>query len=106
MVRVAFLLLLFCVSGHINAQEVKIEKSKELVVIGGKSFYLHTVQPKQTLFSICKAYGVSVDEVKALNGKQDNALSVGEVLQIPHVEPFKRVDDKYYYHRMRPKETL
>lgn len=106
MVRFAFLLLLFCVSGYINAQEVKIEKSKELVVIGGKSFYLHAVQPKQTLFSICKAYGVSVDEVKALNGKRDNALSVGEVLQIPRVEPFKRVDDKYYYHRMRPKETL
>ena len=106
MVRFAFLLLLVCVSGYINAQEVKIEKSKELIVIGGKSFYLHTVQPKQTLFSICKAYGVAVDEVKALNGKKDNALSVGEVLQIPHVEPFKRVDDKYYYHKMRPKETL
>ena len=106
MVRFTLLLLLICVSGFIHAQEVKIEKSKEMVVIGGKSFYLHTVQPKQTLFSICKAYGVTVDEVKALNGKKDNTLSVGEVLQIPHVEPFKRVDDKFYYHRMRPKETL
>ncbi len=43
----------------------------------GKSYYLHTVKAKETLFSICKAYGASVDEVKALNDKKDNTLSIG-----------------------------
>ena len=30
----------------------------------------------------------------------------GDVLRIPVVEPFKSIDDKFYYHRMKPKETL
>lgn len=106
MIRIMFMFLLLCLAGYTGAQEVKIEKSGEVVMLKGKSFYLHTVRPGQTLFSICKAYGVEVDEVKALNDKKENVLSVGEVLRIPYVEPFKRLDNDFYYHRMRPKETL
>lgn len=106
MIRLVLVFLMICLAGYAGAQEMKVEKSKELITVEGRSVYLHTVAPKQTLFSICKAYGVSVEEVKALNGKRDNTLSVGEVLRVPRVEPFKRVDGKYYYHRMRAKETL
>ncbi len=106
MVRFILVFLLLGLTGYVKAQEVKIEKSTEKIVYRGKSYYLHTVKAKETLFSICKAYGVSVDEVKTLNDKKENALSIGEVLRIPVVEPFKSIDDKFYYHRMKPKETL
>ena len=106
MVRFILVFLLLGLTGYVGAQEIKIEKSTEKIVYQGKSYYLHTVKAKETLFSICKAYGVSVDEVKALNDKSDNALSIGDVLRIPVVEPFKSIDDKFYYHRMKPKETL
>lgn len=106
MVRFVLVCLLLGLTANVGAQEIKIEKSTEKIVYQGKSYYLHTVKAKETLFSICKAYGVSVDEVKVLNDKKENTLSIGEVLRIPVVEPFKSIDDKFYYHRMKPKETL
>ncbi|HZY79421.1 MAG TPA: LysM peptidoglycan-binding domain-containing protein [Cyclobacteriaceae bacterium] len=39
---------------------------------------VHKVQPKETLFSISRMYGVSVDDLKAWNNLRDNALSVGQ----------------------------
>lgn len=104
--RILFFPLLFWMTGGVFAQEIRIERSTEIVMLAGKSYYMHTVQPGQTLFSICKAYGVKLDEVMALNNKKDASLSPGEVLRIPVVEPFVRLDKKFYYHRMRPKETL
>ena len=96
---------------EVSAQGGAIPKSEDVVVIRGKSYYLHTVEAGQTLYSICKAYGVAVDEVKQLNDKTDNALSLYEVLKIPFVEPAREVpfvqrDDKYYYHRVQKGETL
>lgn len=103
-----FILFFFLLgmAGGVFAQEVQVERSEEIVALGEKSYYVHTVKAGQTLFSICKAYGVTVEEVMALNGKEDTALKPGETLRIPVVEPFVRVDKKFYYHRMRPKETL
>src|SRR5690242_18437789 len=43
---------------------------------------IHKVQPKETLFSISRMYGVSIDEVKAWNNLKDNALSVGQDILI------------------------
>ena len=37
--------------------------SKEKVKIDGKVFYSHIVMEKQTLFSISKAYNVSIDDL-------------------------------------------
>lgn len=89
-----------------NSQGVVIPKSADIVVIKGKSYYLHTVQPGQTLYSICKTYGVDVEELKAQNDKKDNNLSLYEVIKIPFVEPFVEQDEKYYYYRVAKGETL
>lgn len=44
----------------------------------------HTVVPKETLFSLSRKYGVSVDEIKAANPElQHGGLKVGQVLQMP-----------------------
>ena len=75
-------------------------------MIRGKSYYLHTVQPGQTLYSICKAYGANIDEVKSLNDKKDNALSLYEVLKVPYTDPFVKQDDKFYYHKVVKGETF
>ena len=49
--------------GRVTAQEVEIKKSADVIVLQGKSFYLHTVLPGQTLFAICKAYEVNVEDI-------------------------------------------
>lgn len=106
MVRFILVIFLSCLSAVVSAQGEAIQKSTDIIVLRGKSYYLHTVQPGQTLFSICKAYGVGVDEVKALNDKKDNNLSLYEVLKIPFVETFVQQDGKYYYHKVAQGETI
>lgn len=106
MLRLVFLIFLSCFYIQVIAQGVVIPKSADIVVIKGKSYYLHTVQPGQTLYSICKTYGVGVEELKALNDKKDNNLSLYEVIKIPFVEPFVEQDEKYYYYRVAKGETL
>lgn len=102
-------LLLFCIlsmAAGMQAQEHTVKKSSDIVVIRGKSFYLHTVEAGQTLFSISKAYGVDVEELKKLNDKNDNTLSLYEVLRIPYVEPFVQIDKNFYYHKVQKGETI
>lgn len=48
---------------------------------GGKNTY--TVQKGDSLWSISKKFGVTVDELKASNNLTSNNLSIGQVLNIP-----------------------
>ncbi|MDE5611365.1 MAG: LysM peptidoglycan-binding domain-containing protein, partial [Odoribacter sp.] len=104
MLRWIFVICLAWLCLEVSGQEVT--RSTDIVVLRGKSYYLHTVLSGQTLFSICKFYGTSVEEVKALNGKKDDVLSLYEVLRIPYVETPVQQDEKYYYHRVQKGETL
>ncbi len=106
MFRLSLFVFLSCLFLEICAQEVKIQKSTEIVVIRGESYYLHTVLPGQTLYSICKAYNVSVEELKKLNDKKEDKLSLYEVLKVPYVDSFVQQDDKYYYHKVAKGETI
>lgn len=106
MIRFLFALSFLIVSYSAIAQQIVVNKSSDVVVIRGKSYYLHTVAVGQTLYSICKAYGVDVDRVKELNEKHDNTLSLQEVLKIPYVEPYVKQDKNYYYHKVQKGETL
>ena len=106
MLKLLFLFLLLWSCGQVLGQGTAVTKSNDIVVIRGKSCYLHTVQPGQTLYSICKAYGANIDEVKSLNDKKDNALSLYEVLKVPYTDPFVQQDDKFYYHKVVKGETF
>lgn len=43
---------------------------------------IHTVQPKETLYSISRQYGVSINDIKQWNNLQDASISVGTELKI------------------------
>ena len=106
MLKLLFLFLLLWSCGQVLGQGTAVTKSNDIVVIRGKRYYLPTVQPVQTLYSICKAYGANIDEVKSLNDKKDNALSLYEVLKVPYTDPFVQQDDKFYYHKVLKGETF
>src|SRR5690606_27725639 len=40
----------------------------------------HTVAAKETMYSISRMYGVTVDDIKNWNGLKDNTLSIGQQL--------------------------
>lgn len=43
----------------------------------------HKVKSGETLYSIAKSAGVSVEDLKKANGLKDNSLSIGQILTIP-----------------------
>ena len=64
----------------------KVEVSTEKVRFNGKLFYSHVVQERQTLYSICKAYNVTLQEVYDSNPNINLAtegLKKDQIILIP-----------------------
>ena len=60
--------------------------SKDKVKLDGKVFYSHIVLEKQTLFSISKAYNVTVDDIYKHNPSvKENGLRKNDIIIIPVV---------------------
>lgn len=61
--------------------------SKEKVKVNGKVCYSHIVKEKQTLFSIAKAYGVTVEDIYSFNPTlNDTGLKKNAIILIPSEE--------------------
>lgn len=63
--------------------QVPVEVSDEKVVSGGRIYYMHEVQKNQTLYSISRAYRVTVDAITGENSIPPNGIQTGQVLRIP-----------------------
>ena len=70
-----------------NYEPAPVTVSTEKVNVNGKEYLSHTVQDRQTLYSIAKAYGVSVDEIYEANPTlQRTGLLKGSIILIPYKE--------------------
>ena len=92
--KMALALSLIMTAQHIcTAQEYSntpVSISKEKVKIGGKLCYSHIVLEKQTLYSISKAYDVTLDDIYAFNPSvKENGLKKNAIILIPVKEPSK-----------------
>ena len=68
----------------VYAQSAEVKVSREKVRFEGKVYYSHIVLEKQTLYSIAKAYEVSIEEIYAANkGLEEKGLKKDEVILIP-----------------------
>lgn len=63
--------------------QVPVEVSNERMVSGGKVFFMHNVQKGQTLYSISRAYKVSIDVITRENVIPPSGIQTGQVLRIP-----------------------
>ncbi len=64
----------------------EVHLSRDKVRVGGKVYWSHVVTAKQTLWSICKAYGVEVQEVYDANptlNLRTEGLKANQILLIP-----------------------
>lgn len=69
--------------------------SKEKVRISGKICYSHIVLEKQTLFSIAKAYNVTVDDIYMMNPSlKETGLKKNSIILIPAPEVAKTPEPK------------
>ena len=86
MKRLLFLLFLLSAPLALSAQTYTapdVVVSKEKANIAGKVYYVHKVLPKQTVYSICKAYGITSDQLSAANPDIGGGLQAGSIRVIP-----------------------
>ena len=78
------------------SQEYKsapIEISKEKVRVDGKICYSHIVQERQTLHSISKAYGVSIEDIYMFNPTlKETGLRKNSIIIIPSKDAVKTAE--------------
>lgn len=67
------------------AQTLEERRSESIVRIEGDSYYVHTVEAGQTLYSLAKAYDVSTAAIVHYNPLVAGGLKAGQVLKIPAV---------------------
>lgn len=56
--------------------------AQEMVVIGGVKYIIHDVVKGETLYSLAKRYGVTVDDIKRDNSSLANGLKAGQRIKI------------------------
>ncbi len=95
------------------------QKSETIVYIGGEKFYIHTVQPGQTLYSIARLYGVSEQALVEHNPTMADGVKADQNVKIPVPAPQlqpdeapltarqeKRLRKKFILHTVEAHETL
>ena len=99
----------------LSAQEytpVPVTISKEKVKVDGRIYYSHIVLERQTLYSICKAYGVTLEQLYEANpALKENGLKKNAIILIPAADVKKSVSDRklpkdYIIHTVKWYEDL
>jgi len=93
--------------------QVVVAKSSEIQLIEGKRYYIHTIEQGQTVYSIAKAYDLTVDEIYYENPEAKNGLQIGAMLNIPAIGRDKEISDElrsneynFIFHIVQRGETL
>ncbi|MEA1885662.1 MAG: LysM peptidoglycan-binding domain-containing protein [Bacteroidota bacterium] len=91
--------------------QVKIERSKDKVIIGGTAYYIHIVDTSETLYSISKAYNVSTEIISRENPSAVYGIRIGQALKIPVVEEEEDVEkdkdtERFTYHILQKGESI
>jgi LysM repeat protein len=73
--------------------------------INGKTFIIHKVDEKETLFAISRRYGSSVDAIVQYNPTVSSGLEIGQILKVPYT-PKQKIPADASLHKVAPKETL
>lgn len=111
----AALLLIIGAQNSASAQEYiapPVTISTEIVKMSGKPYYSHTVLEKQTLYSISKAYNVSIEEINQANPIiAQEGLKNGSVILIPKKDEPQLIieqetDGDYIKHKVKWYEKL
>ncbi len=90
-------LLLVCAVSSVSAQEI--------VVIGGEKYSIHDVVKGETLYSLARHYGVTVDDIVGANKQLANGLKSGQRIRIPVETPVEQ-PAAVKQHKVAKRETL
>ena len=96
---------------NVDANSLKV--GQKLIIpsnsgLNPDNMFMYTVKKGDSLYSISKLYGTSVDEIKKLNYLKNNNLVVGQVLRIPEVytKPDSMIVPNYISYTVMAGDTL
>lgn len=100
--------ILFCLS--IVFQSSAQTDSLEVHQVNGKSYYIHVVEPGNTLYSISKKYNIPIDVIEKENVSVADGLSLGEKVFIPvkkdAAQEFESINGNFFVHKVEKGRTL
>jgi len=80
-------IIAFVFTLSITAWAQETETTANRVVIAGEYFYVHTVQPGETFYSLSRKYNVSQTDIVKYNPQMAEGLRAGESIKIPAPAP-------------------
>lgn len=102
--------------GGASAQQPQPSGAEQVVYINGTKYRIHAVAKGETLYSLSKLYGVSIDDLVAENPALKDGLKTGQTLKIPTsaervattapAKSEKRKKGKFLTHTVAKGETL
>ena len=102
--------------GGASAQQPQSSGAEQVVYINGTKYRIHAVAKGETLYSLSKLYGVSIDDLVAENPALKDGLKTGQTLKIPTsaervaatapAKSEKRKKGKFLTHTVAKGETL
>ncbi len=82
-----FILLMFSLQESYS-QDIETNKSKITEVVNGFTFYIHTVEKGQTIYSIKNVYGLTENQIYEYNPEAKDGIKVGQKLKLIKIETF------------------
>jgi hypothetical protein len=75
---------LVCLMGYLLLGSARAtDVDLPVVELFGKSYYRYEVKKKETLFSLCRRFNITQDELRRANPSLANGLKAGQILLIP-----------------------
>lgn len=89
-----------------------VQKSAAIVYINGSKYYIHTVQPGETLYALAREYKVGEQVIAQNNPSAADGLKTGEKIRIPFIAettdvlPERKLRKTFNMHYVAKGETL
>ncbi len=112
--RIAFILffgLLLALPNILSAQDGT--PNLEIHKVGGKEYYIHTIEVGNTLYEVSRMYAIPIKELLKANPSAASGYAIGDRIMIPLKEVKRKdftqsveVDGNYLIHKVEKKNTL
>jgi len=89
----------------LQASELVLVDSVGIEKIGNKTFIIHQVEARETLFGISKRYQVAVNDIIQNNEQLEDGLKMGQRIRVPYISK-TAIPEGSKLHKVEPGETL